>query len=246
MRRWVTVVLGLMLSACSSKDDPKPVADTSYSSPLDKGSAPASTQFANAPPFSASSSGGHILNQDSTSSASPTASASQHWQPIAPVREGAFPGVAFRKVRAFDMDPLDPKTGHPQCLSVLNQQGGLCRLVRGPGVELQQKQVNQLLLLLRAPSTFGGGTGCFLPRHGFVFYDENDSPVAEVALCFECEMVRGKPSLKKGEEYSHGVAKQAISQFTTLVTGIGLRAPTHLPIVAFAIAGHWLSVLLLG
>jgi hypothetical protein len=35
-----------------------------------------------------------------------------------------------------------------------------------------------------------GLSGCFIPRHGIVYFDEKDIPVASISICFECGGVR--------------------------------------------------------
>jgi hypothetical protein len=124
-------------------------------------------------------------------------------------------------VRAYEMEPIDA-SGRPQCLQVLDATGALCSGVRGPGVVLSASQVATLLAILRAPASYGGGSKCFIPRHGFVFHDAADVPIAEVALCFECEMVRGQPALRGGEPSSHGVSAAGLTGLRALCEELGL------------------------
>jgi hypothetical protein len=82
--------------------------------------------------------------------------------------------------------------------------------------------MDRLLAILRAPASYGGGSKCFVPRHGFVFRDAAGVPVAEVALCFECEMIRGAPTLRAGERHSHGVSARGLEALRGLCTELAM------------------------
>jgi hypothetical protein len=40
---------------------------------------------------------------------------------------------------------------------------------------------------------------CFLPRHGVVFWDKDNSPIAWVSVCFECNQIKATPKLDKND-----------------------------------------------
>ena len=35
-----------------------------------------------------------------------------------------------------------------------------------------------------------GLSGCFIPRHGIVYFDKENQPIASISICFECEAIR--------------------------------------------------------
>jgi hypothetical protein len=35
-----------------------------------------------------------------------------------------------------------------------------------------------------------GLSGCFIPRHGIVYFDKENKPIASISICFECEAIR--------------------------------------------------------
>ncbi len=106
-------------------------------------------------------------------------------------RQKGFPGVEFASVRAFAFDLR--VSGRPICERPLDADGRLCSTVERPGVVLTAAQVETLLSIVGKRSTFGGGSACFLPHHGFVFYDAADVPVAQVSVCFLCDMASFLP-----------------------------------------------------
>lgn len=46
------------------------------------------------------------------------------------------------------------------------------------------------LFLYGADGLLHGLSGCFIPRHGLVYFDKNDDPVASLSICFECGGIR--------------------------------------------------------
>ena len=46
------------------------------------------------------------------------------------------------------------------------------------------------LFLYGADGLLNGLSKCFIPRHGIVYFDKNDKPVASLSICFECEAIR--------------------------------------------------------
>lgn len=46
------------------------------------------------------------------------------------------------------------------------------------------------LFLYGADGLINGLSKCYMPRHGVVYFDENDQPVASISICFECEEIK--------------------------------------------------------
>lgn len=197
----------------TASSEPAPLHERGRASaarPLEAPSASGST-----PPSAAPSSAPTSAPPGSASASAPPA-----FTPIPPKRPGAFPGVEWKTVRAFVLEPL--VEGRPTCLQVLAPDGGLCKTVKGPGVLLGEAQAKKLLTLLHSRASYGGGAKTFLPQHGFVFYDQAGAPVAEVAICLDCENVRGRPQLLPEEAYSHGLHKSAVSSLRALCRELAL------------------------
>jgi hypothetical protein len=146
------------------------------------------------------------------------------FSPIPERRKGAFPGVAFAEVRAFAFD-LEVSE-RPMCGAPLDADGSLCSTVERPGVVLSAEQSRLLVDLLKKPATYGPGSKCFLPHHGFVFYDAAGVPVADVSLCFMCNMVAGRPALlaagKHAEGTRAGLGEEGNGRLRALCKELGL------------------------
>lgn len=73
------------------------------------------------------------------------------------------------------------------------------------------------LFLYGADGLIHGLSGCFIPRHGLVYFNDKDEPVASLSICFECGGVRMWTKSKGNiEAKSTGSVKRSESQITTL------------------------------
>ena len=136
--------------------------------------------------------------------------------PISAKQLGIFPGAPFATVKAFayNLDPDQPPRTCPQGL--LLKDGSLCPDIDDDGVALSTDLTQQLLSLTFAKSTWNDETSkCFFPRHSFVFYNENNTPFAELRVCFECNMVRAAPAIPAMD---HGYAAFTVKGAQALAT----------------------------
>ena len=80
-------------------------------------------------------------------------------------------------------------------------------------------------MCIRDRSTWGSGSSCFLPHHGFVFYD-GATPVAQLSICFMCEMMVAAPSIPKakrlGADDTYGLNPKSTAQLRGLCRELGL------------------------
>lgn len=129
--------------------------------------------------------------------------------------------MTFKTVRgfAFDMDLMEPV-----CEVPLDPDGSPCSTVQLPGIELDEGQVQHLLALLRQPTTYGRGASCFLPHHGFVFYDDKDVPVAEFSVCFLCTMATASPWIPGAKKVDGfiGLSEEGNEALRALCRDVGL------------------------
>ena len=92
---------------------------------------------------------------------------------------GPFPDKPYAKVVAYEFEDYQGKT-------IIDKNGQL-----NPSVErereLTAEQVQSLLQLVNSPDSYGGTVmRCFIPRLGFVFYDNENKPVSHLSICMEC------------------------------------------------------------
>lgn len=107
--------------------------------------------------------------------------------------------------------------------SLINQQ-----------VELDQSLIKQLNFTLGDTSTYGGATAfCFVPHLGIVYFDQ-ESVVAHVSICFQCNDLRSSieipamrqanKKIKISEEYSYfarGFTEKGKSELNQLCVDLG-------------------------
>jgi hypothetical protein len=69
------------------------------------------------------------------------------------------------------------------------------------GVSLSEKRIHQLNRILSSPDKYIGYPvmECFLPRHGVVFWDKDNKPIAWISVCFECGNMKANPNVDKEE-----------------------------------------------
>jgi hypothetical protein len=61
------------------------------------------------------------------------------------------------------------------------------------GTKLSDKQIKRLKNALRSQKERIPGAFCYLPHHGFVFYDKNGKAMGHIELCFQCRNVSSSP-----------------------------------------------------
>lgn len=75
------------------------------------------------------------------------------------------------------------------------------------------------LFLYGADGLLTGLSSCFVPRHGLVYFDQMDHPVASLSVCFECGGIRmWTKSQGKIQPKNTGSSKRAEQQIETLET----------------------------
>lgn len=96
-------------------------------------------------------------------------------------------------VVAFPMNVGE--TGRPTCLWPLEDDGDRCSTTGDP-IELSAEQAAMVDTLLSTPESWGeGASKCFVPWHGFVFYDAAGEVTQQVSVSLICQGVRADPKL---------------------------------------------------
>ncbi len=204
MRRIWVLSLGLWGCAAPPPSGPDPVA-TSVAT------AERASREDRAPPASSASASATADSPVASASApEPPETPPPGWKPIPARRPNGFPGIEFSEVRAFAFD-LEV-AGRPICRGPLDPDGTTCSTVARPGVKLTSEQTKKLTDLLAARSSYGGGSACFLPHHGFVFYDAAGVPVAELSVCFLCDMAEAHPAIPIAKPSDAGATTVGITE----------------------------------
>ena len=89
--------------------------------------------------------------------------------------------MEYAEVRAYLYNP-----GEEPGNLILQKDRLHPEVVNPEGIKLDATQIERLLATFRGKAANGMGVGCFEPHHGFVFYDREGKPVADVTVCFLC------------------------------------------------------------
>ncbi len=125
-----------------------------------------------------------------------------------------YPGPVHT-VKAFAMNA---GKGRPACLMPLEDDGTPCKSVTKT-VTLDDEQARLLLATLRDKKSYGEPEPrCFIPHHGFAFYDDVGTLLGQVGLCFMCQNLRSDPPIpaQPGSPRKSALTKATIKTFRTL------------------------------
>jgi hypothetical protein len=108
-------------------------------------------------------------------------------------KKHAFPGVEYHYVKLYLYNTNSEAKRYDQQIM---RDGRYAASKVGSGIAVPNELVQELNETIGSgtPELLEGLSKCFIPRHGFVYYDSEDRPVASVSICFECEGLRFFPS----------------------------------------------------
>lgn len=66
-------------------------------------------------------------------------------------------------------------------------------VINSGGARLSDEQIERLKNALRSQEERNPGAFCYLPHHGFVFYDKDGQAMGHIELCFQCGNVASSP-----------------------------------------------------
>jgi hypothetical protein len=101
-----------------------------------------------------------------------------------------WPGVKY----SYAMVYLYNVDGNLHGFHQILKEGKLDKSVQGEGKKLSGDQASKLEKIFASGPAIdelvNGLSGCYIPRHAIVYYNEKDEPVASMSVCFECEGIR--------------------------------------------------------
>jgi hypothetical protein len=66
-------------------------------------------------------------------------------------------------------------------------------VINSGGTKLSDPQIQRLQAALRSSKERKAGAFCYMPHHGFVFFDKNGKAMGHIELCFQCGNVDSSP-----------------------------------------------------
>lgn len=96
----------------------------------------------------------------------------------------------IHEVRAFVYD-YTQEDGNDALLKAGKLHKGI---INDGGAKLSQEQIERLKEALRSSKERVPGAFCYMPHHGFVFYDKEGKAMGHIELCFQCGNVASSPA----------------------------------------------------
>ncbi|CAG5086313.1 hypothetical protein [Parvicella tangerina] len=128
-----------------------------------------------------------------------------------------FPGeeYAYAKVYYFNLEEIRSMPD----FDIYTEEEGWAPSLIDPDIKSEHGLAENMekLFLYGADGLITGLSKCFIPRHGLVYFDENDEPVASLSICFECQGISMWTKSKgRIEPTTTGSVKRAENQIGTL------------------------------
>lgn len=112
------------------------------------------------------------------------------------------------EVRAYVYDYTQEKGN----VSLL-RQGRLHRgIIDKDGAKLSAEQVERLKGALRSSEERRTGAFCYMPHHGFVFFDIDGKAMGHIELCFQCGNVANSPGGLPEREWDWEVLRAVLKE----------------------------------
>lgn len=139
-----------------------------------------------------------------------------------------FPNVPFIYAKIFEFNQ-DFEETHQLDQAIYNGTE-FAKSKKGEGILLKESFHTALTKIFAkgVDELIYGLSSCYIPRHGIVYYDKLDQPVASLSICFECERI-GIWSIKpisfkqKMKNIKTEKPQDQLNQLKTLVNEVGLK-----------------------
>ena len=88
----------------------------------------------------------------------------------------------IQEVRAFVYDYTQDKNSKLLLKNNKLHKG----VINDPGIKLSIQQIKRLKTALRTSKKEGPMARCYMPHHGFIFYNTQGKAIGHIELCFQC------------------------------------------------------------
>ena len=101
-----------------------------------------------------------------------------------------FPNVEYSYAKLYLFNTEKPSAEYFYDFNIY-KDGIYANSKIGNGWEVSQDMNNQLNSILRTGVDLlvAGLSGCYIPRHGIIYFDAKGTPVASMSACFECDRI---------------------------------------------------------
>lgn len=149
-------------------------------------------------------------------------------------KSSTWPNVKYSYAKLYLYNIDGQLNGKHQIL----KEGKLDKTVQGEGKKLSEQQLDKLDRIFSSGAAIdellNGLSGCYIPRHAIVYYDEKDKPVASMSICFECEGIRFySPDYPRNHYASTPAlvkkAEEKLKEIKSIVESLGLKTDFKTP-----------------
>ena len=139
-----------------------------------------------------------------------------------------WPGIIYSYAKVYLYNVDGNLRGNHQIL----KEGKLDKTVQGEGKKLTDELASKLEKIFASGPAIdelvNGLSGCYIPRHAIVYYNEKDEPVASMSICFECEgILFYSPSYPRNSYASTEKlvkkAQEKLKEIKAIVESIGMK-----------------------
>ena len=104
-----------------------------------------------------------------------------------------FPDLAYSYVKLYLFN-VDESNDRPD--RQIWDDKGYAPSIKGNGKKLEKNQLSLLQGVMKQDlsSLIFGLSKCFIPRHGLIYFNDKDEPIASISICFECEKMSLYPN----------------------------------------------------
>lgn len=135
----------------------------------------------------------------------------------------SFPKERYSYAKLYLMN-TKKSTSRPDLSAWKNDRYAFSKM--GEGIALNEEHIAALnKITAQDMSTLQGGLSkCFLPRHGIIFFDDANRPVASISICFECQKIDLYPArvVNSNNKFDSKKAMKQLKAFEKFVTDLGL------------------------
>jgi len=139
-----------------------------------------------------------------------------------------FPDVKFSYAKVYYFNVVDSEKSRPASY-IYNQSDGFAQNAKAAQIVFSLESIDKVSKVLSkgVDGLLLGLSGCFIPRHGIVYYDEKDVPVASISICFECGGLRLWSSKSgivrtKATKLNEKAVEQQMSELKKILTDVNV------------------------
>ena len=129
----------------------------------------------------------------------PTAEPPTPRPPIVQLKRGHWPFVRWSYAKAYTYNffssdvAIDPDWRDAYQIELLNETGAWNHSIRSELVMPQAQALKIAQLVNSTKGSYISSECAFFPRHGVVYFDQKDKPVARLEVCFQCSDIKAWP-----------------------------------------------------